>query len=138
MKIIEIKKTDLSKELFENIVFFMFAKDGAMGEQGAINFVKKDGKLYHLNYMWGDINLEDVEEKFPTLARCKFSIFGIVSNVPVGWNYVNLGAGNHLIVTDEVYPQFSKLISNYKLPVEIYRDWLEHADYIINKNACFK
>lgn len=132
MDIIQVKKEDMNVNLFKDVLFFMVAEGGAMGEMGAINFVKPNGKLYHLNYLWGDIKFEEVMDCFPTLTQCFFGICGIDSEVPAGWNYVNLGAGNHLIVSDTVYPQFKKLIENYKHCGEIYRDWVDHANRIIN------
>ena len=50
MKIIELERENLNKEFFENVLFFMIAEGGAMGEPGAIKFIKTDGNLYHLNY----------------------------------------------------------------------------------------
>ena len=135
MDIIQICKEDMNDNLFKDVLFFMFAEGGAMGEMGAINFVKTDGKLYHSNYLWGDIKFEEVLESFPTLSQCEFGFCGIDSKVPLGWNYVNLGAGNHLIVNDTVYPQFKKLIKNYKHMSKIYRDWAKRADSIINKKG---
>lgn len=132
MEPIQICKKDLSKDLFENILFFMFAEGGAMGEMGAVNFIKNDGKLYHLNYLWGDVKFEEVLELFPTLAKCDFGNFGLDSKIPDGWTYVNLGAGNHLIIKNEIYPKFYELIKDYKYMGEIYQNWIEHANTILN------
>lgn len=132
MKIIELDRENLNKEFFENILFFMIAEGGAMGEPGAIKFVKTDGNLYHLNYVFGDFKIEENLAVFPTLGECDFGLFGMDSKVPKGWNYVNLGMGNYLIVKSEVYQPLKKLISKCKSAGEIYQSWINHADYIIN------
>lgn len=138
MKIIGLDRENLNKEFFENILFFMIAEGGAMGEPGAIKFVKTDGNLYHLNYVFGDFKIEEILAVFPTLGECDFCLFGMDSKVPKGWNYVNLGMGNYLIVKSEVYPPFKKLISKCKSAGEIYQSWINHADYIINSKGDIK
>ena len=116
----------------------MIAEGGAMGEPGAIKFVKTDGNLYHLNYVFGNFKIEEILAVFPTLGECDFGFFGMDSKVPKGWNYVNLGMGNYLIVKTEVYPPFKKLISKCKSAGEIYQSWINHADYIINSKGDIK
>ena len=132
MKKFELSQKDLKEKQFNNILFFMLAEGGAMGEPGAINFITDDDNLYHLNYVFGGFKIEEIIKKFPLLAECEFGLFGIDSKVPAGWHYVNLGMGNHLIVKSEVYPMFSKLISNYKSPGQIYQNWVKHAKSVIN------
>lgn len=135
MKIIELERENLNKEFFENVLFFMIAEGGAMGEPGAIKFIKTDGNLYHLNYVFGDFKIEEVLAAFPVLGECDFGMFGMDSKIPEGWNYVNLGMGNYLIVKSEVYTPFKKLISKCKSAGEIYQSWINHADYIINSKG---
>ena len=131
MEIIQISQKDLNKKLFSNILFFMYAEVGAMGERGAINFVTSAGKLYHSNYVLGDIKLDSVIENFPILAKCKFSVLGCDSGALNGWNYVCLGAGNHLLVADEVYPQFKETIKDYTRRGQLYKNWKSNAFNII-------
>lgn len=66
----------------------------------------KTGEFYRVNYTYGDISLKTIGEYFPVFRECKFGFLGMGSSVPEGWNYVNLGMGNHLIVKDEVYSEF--------------------------------
>ena len=138
MKIIELERENLNKEFFENVLFFMIAEGGAMGEPGAIKFIKTDGNLYHLNYVFGDFKIEEVLVAFPVLGECDFGMFGMDSKIPEGWNYVNLGMGNYLIVKSEVFPPFKKLIRKYKSAGEVYQNWIDHADYIINSKGEIK
>ena len=134
MDVIEINKGNINDNSFKNILFCMFAEGGAMGDMGAIYLVQAEGKLYRLNYIWGDVKYEEILDKFPPLAECEFGLFGRDSRVPTGWNYVDLGAGNHLMVHDRVYPEFKELIKDYTVRGKIYRDWISHADWILNNS----
>lgn len=58
-------------------------------------------------------------------------MFGLDSEVPEGWNYVNLGMGNHLIVADEVFDEFKKLTKDCKREVEYYGAWQDAAAKIL-------
>ncbi|MBR2861326.1 MAG: hypothetical protein IKB86_05765 [Clostridia bacterium] len=134
MKKVELEQKDLEEKQFYKILFFMIAEGGAMGEPGAINFITDDGTLYHLNYVFGGFNIQDVIKAFPMIAECEFGLFGFDSKVPKDWNYVNLGMGNHLIVKTKVFLAFSKLITKYKSPGEIYQNWVKHAKRVIKNN----
>ena len=39
---------------------------------------------------------------FMPLSKCKFKMFGLDRLALKGWNYVNLGMGNHLIVKNDM------------------------------------
>ena len=130
-KPIELNNSMITKEILSEIYFMSFAEGGAMGEPGAVFFYDKYGKLYHFNYVFGDVDLDKVEEVFPVLKECKFGMFGIHSYVAKGWHYINLGAGNHLIVKNKVYNLFTELITECKKPVDIYQQWMDKAAYVI-------
>lgn len=131
-EVIDLCNADLNKSVFKNIMFFSFAEGGAMGEPGAILFYVKSGEFYHLNYVYGDVDIKKVEELFPVFAECRFGMFGLNSQVPDGWNYVDLGMGNHLIVNDEVYDSFVKMIGEDIEPPTVFRRWVEVADSLLN------
>ena len=128
---IDLCNADLTKATFKNVMFFSLAEGGAMGEPGAVLFYVKSGELYHFNYVYGDVDIKKVEKLFPTLAECRFGLFGIGSSVPEGWNYVSLGMGNHLIVNDEVFSSFAEKIDLDAEPSTIYMNWLDVAGSII-------
>ena len=118
---IELCKENLSRELFEDMQFFMYAEVGAMGERGAVNFVKADGTLYHFNYVYGTIDEADVESYYTMPKR------------EDGWQYVSLGYGNHLFVRQELYPKFYELIKDYTHKGYIYKNWIQHAETILSE-----
>ena len=137
-KRLEICNADINKALFKNVMFFSLAEAGAMGEPGAALFYVKSGELYYFNYVYGEVDMEKVKSKFPVLAECRFGIFGMDSSVPEGWHYVNLGMGNHLIVSDKVYNQFISEFSQDIEPSVLYQNWVEVAGKILEANNLAK
>lgn len=131
-KTIELSNRELNIKTFHNVMFFSLAEGGAMGESGGVFFFDKFGQPYHFNYVFGDVDMEKVEKLFPALSNCEFGMFGLDSRVPDGWNYVNLGMGNHLIVNDEVYSKFSEMLGDENEPSVIYGKWIDIADSILN------
>ncbi|MBR5595873.1 MAG: hypothetical protein IKW30_00505 [Lachnospiraceae bacterium] len=131
--LIELCNADLNKATFKNVMFFSLAETGAMGDPGSIVFYVKTGESYYLNYMYGDIDMQKVLNLFPVLANCKFGILGLESTVPKGWKYLYLGAGNHLIINEEVWRVFKKQIDVSTEPSEIYCRWMEVANYLLQE-----
>ncbi len=126
MNVIEIEKATLSTVPFDKLRYFSIAEGGAMGEPGGVLMVTSDKEVYHANHCFGDISFEDLVKVFPPLGKCRFGLFGKGSTVPSGWNYVDLGMGNHLIVHDDVYSEFKKKIEGLR-PPQIYQKWVKIA-----------
>jgi hypothetical protein len=124
---IELDNKTFTKEILDKALFFSLAEGGAMGEPGGILFITDDGKLYHANYVFGDLKHETIKEAFPVIDECRFGLFGIGTTVPIGWTYISLGFGNHLIVKDNCYTAFEPLIAGYDNPGELYQHWVEKA-----------
>ena len=133
MKKIQLGKKDLTKELSEKVLFFKLAEGGAMGEPGGVTFITNDGKAYSFNYIYGDITIDDVKSFFPIIVDCKFGMFGENSVVPDGWNYVDLGCGNHLIVSSVIYDVFYAEIKDIEKPGERYAAWQNKANKVIKE-----
>ena len=133
-KRLEVCNADINNALFKNVMFFSIAEAGAMGEGGAVLFYVKSGELYYFNYVYGDVDMEKVKNKFPALAKCRFGVFGMDTSVPKGWHYVNLGMGNHLIVSDTVYNQFISEFSEDVEPSILYQNWVEVAGKVLKDN----
>ena len=132
---IELQNNDLNIDVFKDILFFSFAEGGAMGEPGGVRFFVKSGELYHLNYVYGDIELSKVKECFPVLGECVFGMFGRNSKVPKDWKYVDLGMGNHLIVRKEIFALFKELLGEVEAPSEAYQKWMPTAEAVLDKLA---
>ena len=130
---IDLCNADLNKAVFKNVMFFALAESGAMGEPGGVLFYVKSGELYHMNYIYGDVNMDKVEKLFPVLSECKFGTFGIDSLIPEGWKYLYMGAGNHLIVNGSVFEKFIDKIDEHTVPSVVYMNWIEIANDILQK-----
>lgn len=122
-----IDSKSLSKEIFKDVLFFSLAEGGAMGVPGEMIVVNKSPGAFAMDSVYGDVDVVEVERLFPVLGQCCFGLFGLDSEVPEGWNYVNLGAGNHLIVADEVYDEFKRLTRDCKEDYEYYGAWQDAA-----------
>jgi len=60
MKKIHFEKKNLTNTFFEDVQFFLFAEAGAVGDPGVIEFIKADGHLYRLNYIYEDYTFEEI------------------------------------------------------------------------------
>lgn len=96
MNAIPVNRSNLALVDFDSIVVFFYAEPGAMGEAGKIEFSTADGKLYHLNYLHGDISLGEFRR------ACAAGSFETQTIPPFIWQYVPLGAGNHLLIHEIV------------------------------------
>ena len=130
-KPIDLCNADINKATFKNVMFFALAEGGAMGEPGSILFYLESGELYHLNYVYGDVDIKKVQRYFPALAECKFGMFGVGRTTPEGWSYVKLGMGNHLIVNDKMYPLFIEKLGTDTEPSVAYMKWMYIAESIM-------
>lgn len=126
-RITSIGNEDLKRKNLKDAEFIMIAESGAMGEPGAVYIVKSDGKTLYCNYAYGGIHIKKLFQALPVLQECDFGIFGNAASIPEGWNYVYLGAGNHLLIKDDAYGQFCKYVKIDEDPSEIYARWLDAA-----------
>ena len=129
-----LNNSEIAPDLFSDVLIFSFAEGGAMGIPGEMMFITSSKKAFRLNYVYTDVDIQKVKECFPVLAKCNFGLFGRGSTVPEGWNYVNLGAGNHLVVSDVIYPEFEERIEDCDSPGKIYARWISIACKLIGIN----
>ena len=121
----------------KNIVLVMLAESGAMGEPGAVLIVEKmkdSVQVNHANYCYGDFSMDAVAKIFPPLQTFDDGMFGETSGIAPGWNYMNLGAGNHLFVRDDLYTAFAVRTKEMS-PEELYTCFLEIAVELLAKSA---
>lgn len=88
-------------------VAYSFAEPGACGAGGEIIIVNKEGKLFCLNFIRGDMSEEQIEELCPVITSTVFHLFGQGDTPPAGWIPIYLSLGNHLCVSEEYYPSFA-------------------------------
>lgn len=131
MKITQIsQKSELSKDIFDDAWFFHIAEDGAMGASSNVTIITKHAKGFNFSYAFGDITFDDVLAFFPSLNEFN-SFLGEIISVPKGWQHVYMGAGNHLLISDEIYDKFYEETKEYVRPIQIYGNWIEKAEQII-------
>lgn len=120
----EIKK--ISHENYKDYtnlsaIAFSFAHAGAMGNGGEIIVITEEAKIYSMNFAYGNIQIEMCFEVCPPLKDCIFGIFD-VERTPNGWEGVNLGYGNYLVLSQPIYIQLKHEIDNNP-PHILYGKW---------------
>lgn len=104
-EVIKLTKDNYNDYDLLDIVAISIASGGAMGDPGAIEIVTSGGKVFYANPLYEDISTEQVFTACPILSEVELGIFGCVKK-PIGWNFIYLGYGNHLILHDSISKQF--------------------------------
>ena len=131
---IELSKSNYKIYLPMDFVAFSFAAPGAMGYAGRIVIVGKNAQTYFLNYVRGDLTMEEVYEILPPLQECNFGIFG-GGKYPDGWSEMYMGAGNHLVICHSIEEKLRNLAKDLESPSELYQKWLDFVLAIINDSS---
>lgn len=105
------------------------------GSNVGVNFnIEKAFTEYEHTGDYAGVLAESTHAIMQGQSKCKFGMFGLDSSAPKGWNYVNLGMGNHLIVRDDMIAPFMERIGEDAEPSEVYMKWMEVAEEILSKN----
>ena len=106
-----------------NPIAFSMADGGAMGSPGEVIIVDKESNIYRF-WLQG-VEYETAKRIIPTLFECEFGMRG--HNRPAsGWHYFDLGAGNHLLIKDDLYNDFYPEVQGYMdRPALLYQRWLK-------------
>lgn len=118
---------------YEDIVFFSLAEGGAMGTPGEVIIAEKKNDTVK----WNVLNTLTIPHEallaiYPPLETFDCG-FGRASGIQDGWNYVDLGCGNHLLVRNDYYEAFINAVSelHVKYPDEIYANWRGIAQLLL-------
>ena len=132
-ELIEITEFNYKDYRSIDIVAFLFAQPGAMGEPGGIEIIDEQGRFYHTNYCWEGISYEHLCEVVPALKGCKFEVLG--HQAPQGWEAVYLGMGNHLTIKADYYHQFKEETHNRHIEKasQLYQQWVEIVLKLLGK-----
>lgn len=131
-EIINISKKNYKEYTNLDVVAFSFAHGGAQGAGGEIIVITKDAKIYSMNYVYGDMEIEMCDEVCPPLKYCEFGFFS-VEDTPIGWRGVNLGGGNFLVLSESVYHQMKEDMFRIQ-PYELYGKWMDMVLNCIKKS----
>ena len=121
------KKEELSKELFNDVVVFLESEPGAMGPSGTLEFLKKNGEHFYVDYIKGETPFSLIKELFPegldgayfngpkrnepaSSSTIIIGDSGHETTLPNGWNHIYLDFGNHLCVRSDVYRLVNKIL----------------------------
>ena len=106
-----------------DIVAFLFAQPGAMGDPGGVEIIDAQGQSYYTNYCYNGISYDQLVEVVPDLKNSKIGIVG--HQVPEGWNAIYIGYGNHLTIKSDYYNQFQEEADNrhIKEASVLYQQW---------------
>ncbi len=122
---IPIREYDLNNNDIENIQIkntfaFKIAGGGAMGIPGGVQVFIDDGEISiaNGNFVYGNLDL-DCLMKHLRFGKVNFGVFGDATNIPIDWRYVNLGAGNSLLIRDNIFNAVQNKYQKLK-PSEIY------------------
>jgi hypothetical protein len=94
-----------------------------MGCPGEIRlFSLEDDKVYlrKNNFAYGNFEMDRFVEHFKPMQTLDYEMFGNLVHIEDGWQFIDLGVGNQILMTDELYEEFKKSIEN-KRPPEIYQ-----------------
>ena len=124
METIELTSKNYRSFLPLEIVAFSYASSGAMGDAGGVDIVTNDGCVYYLNYVWGDIDEEQMEEILP------ITIPADIDSLPDEWLHIYLGCGNDLFVKQEYVEPLRQAWHEYEQTKEgqhssVYNAWLQ-------------
>ena len=124
---------ELEDGILTDVMFFKIAEGGAMGTPGEVIWVRGNGESYCFNYCYGKIPLGELMKRFQPLRECCFGIFSMGVAIPKGWEYVNLGMGNHLLVAETVFEAFKEETKEITRASALYGKWYDIANKIIKK-----
>ena len=135
----------LCKELFEDVIVYMLSEIGAMGPNGTLTCLKKNGEAFELNYLSEDSPWEEIKKNFSGINGCRFNgpmkheqfwvrelVIGGRSEgtmINPGWKHIYLDVGNHLVCKEEYYSEVKRVFEGMD-NIDITFSWVN----ILKKN----
>lgn len=129
---ISLRKNNYKQYLPITPIAFSYAEGGAMGSPNEVIIVDKETKTYSFHI--DNFELEAIDEIVPALRKCQFISWGEPLKAAPGWNCVYLGFGNHLLVADAIYDEFTTRREPYGNNLgRLYQEWIYIVGEILNK-----
>lgn len=114
----EDENMKLEKDLFNNVIAYIFGEPGAMGANGMIECLNNTGEVFRICYFDKETSWEKVKECFDGINGCKFNgpdrkaffsanflVIGgskdIVTTIKEGWREICFDCGNHFVCKEE-------------------------------------
>lgn len=128
-EIISLTKENYKQYLPITPIAFSVAEGGAMGCPGRIIIIDEKNNVY--DFYMHELEKEDVMKILPALYESKREVLGIDPSTS-GWKRVYLGMGNHLMVADSIYDEFSKIVKDRRTYAgDLYNQWISIIQEII-------
>lgn len=125
---IHLTKENISKELFNDVMFIVFSAQSAMGCGGKVHFIKQDGTEYFFNFSKDELSCSQVEEYFSPIQQFKRE------SIPFKeWHLVYLGIQTSIAIKDEVFDTFKLYAKDY--PVKnycLFQNWRKVVQLTLN------
>ena len=132
----------LSEELFEDVIVYMMSEIGAMGPNGTLTCLKKDGKCFELNYLSEQTPWEEIKKNFKGINGCRFDgpmkeerfwvremVIGGADDegttINPGWKHIYLEFGNHIVCKEEYFREIRRLFTGVDNNSRITFEWIE-------------
>lgn len=122
----------------EDLMFFQYAEEGAMGEHGGIYILMRNKQLYHTNYLYGYVTLEMLKEKFDGIRDFWLGMLStLYARVCYSFLSIPLGYGNSLFVNYDCIKKFTQELKKQNIKIgsifndELYQKWLGVAKEIL-------
>lgn len=129
-----LNDVEITREFVSHVVAFSIAESGAMGNPGSILFLTDEQKLYETNYHY-EGTVKECFKVFGVFRQCTNNLLGKGNEIPKGWKYTYLGAGNHLFMMEWIDLLFYKIIDKETAESEIYLSWIDTVKQILTKLA---
>lgn len=108
----------LTKELFENVIAYVFSEPGAMGAGGFIECLNSDGDMFSVCYLSEETSWEKIKANFDGINACRFNgphknafysssvlrLGGnddVITTIKEGWREVCFDCGHHFVCKEE-------------------------------------
>lgn len=135
---------ELCKE-FEDVIVYMMSEIGAMGPNGTLTCLKKNGESFILNLLSDESIWEEIKKNFSGINGCRFDgpmkherfsvreiAIGEISEegtvINSGWKHIYLEFGNHLVCKEEYYSELRRMLDGID-NCEVTFNWIQ----ILNK-----
>lgn len=108
----------LTKELFEDVIAYIFSEPGAMGAGGYVKCLNSNGDTFYVCYLDEETSWEVLKENFDGINGCSFNgphrnafysanvfVLGgnddVVTTIKEGWREICFDCGNHFVCKEE-------------------------------------
>lgn len=136
-----LTKKALSSIDIRHICAFMYAEGGAMGSPGCMDLITTDYHRYYTDGIYGratDVSQFDVTDLFDgfhhvaSYGRKSLEILKLNGD---NWIYLNLGAGNHLLLRHDMYRRVGDMVLDTEHP-RMYGKWRRLIETSNRDNSC--